>query len=194
MKLETPKNTEPHIVVFDLETQRSATAVGGWNNAHMMGMSMGVVWDSHTMESKSYHEREVDALISHLQSTDLVVGFNLIGFDYNVLRGYSQFDFKTINTLDMLQYIHKQLNFRVSLDAIGKATLNASKTANGLMALKWYSERKMDLIEEYCRKDVELTRDLFYFALEKGYLLFERKNERKMRITMDWKIEELILS
>ena len=83
--------------------------MGGWNNAHMMGMSMGVVWDNHTMESKSYHEGEVDALVSHLQSTDLVVGFNLIGFDYNVLRGYSQFDFKTINTLDMLQYILKQL-------------------------------------------------------------------------------------
>ena len=34
----------PHIVVFDLETQRSAAEVGGWNKAHLMGMSVGVVW------------------------------------------------------------------------------------------------------------------------------------------------------
>ena len=34
----------PRIVVFDLETQRSAADVGGWNKAYLMGMSLGVVW------------------------------------------------------------------------------------------------------------------------------------------------------
>lgn len=193
---EKNKNEEelkPRIVVFDLETQRSAAEVGGWNNAHLMGMSVGVVWDSHANKTITYLENDIESLISHLQIADLVVGFNVIGFDYSVLRGYSQFDFKTINTLDILRCIHQRLNYRVSLDAVGKATLNVSKTADGLMALKWFREGKIDLIEKYCRKDVELTRNLFNFALKEGYLLFDRKNEGRMRIMMDWDIEKLIL-
>ena len=158
-----------------------------------MGMSVGVVWDSHANKTITYLENDIESLISHLQIADLVVGFNIIGFDYSVLRGYSQFDFKNINTLDILRCIHQRLNYRVSLDAVGKATLNVSKTADGLMALKWFREGKIDLIEKYCRKDVELTRDLFNFALKEGYLLFDRKNEGRMRIMMDWDIEKLIL-
>lgn len=187
------KNLGPRIVVFDLETQRSATEVGGWDNAHLMGMSVGVVWDSHTNKTTTYLENGIESLISHLQAADLIVGFNVISFDYSVLRGYSQFDFKTINTLDILRCIHQRLNYRVSLDAVGKATLNISKTDDGLMALKWFREGKIHLIEKYCQKDVELTRDLFYFALKEGYLLFNRKNEGRMRIMMDWDIEKLIL-
>ena len=158
----------------------------------MMGMSIGIVWDSHEQKCTSYFEENVDELIEHLKKADLVVGFNVIGFDYTVLRGYSRFDFKTLNTLDILREIHQRLRYRVSLDSVGKATLNAKKSADGLMALKWFKEGRMDLIEEYCQKDVELTRDLFYFGLKENYLLFDRKNEGRMRIPLDWKIEDLI--
>jgi hypothetical protein len=72
------------------------------------------------------------------------------------------------------------------------ATLDAAKTADGLMALKWFKEGRMDLIEEYCQKDVELTRDLFYYGLKKNFLLFDRKNEERMRIPLDWKLEDLV--
>ena len=189
---ETPPEQGPRVVVFDLETQRSAAEVGGWNKAHMMGMSIGIVWDSHEQKCTSYFEENVDELIEHLQKADLVVGFNVIGFDYTVLRGYSKFDFKTLNTLDILREIHQRLRYRISLDSVGKATLNAKKSADGLMALKWFKEGRMDLIEEYCQKDVELTRDLFYHGLKENFLLFDRKNEGRMRIPLDWKLEDLI--
>ena len=35
------------IVYFDLETKYSADEVGGWNHIEDMGMSVGVIWDSH---------------------------------------------------------------------------------------------------------------------------------------------------
>ena len=158
----------------------------------MMGMSIGVVWDSHQQQCTSYFEENVDQLIEHLQAADLVVGFNIIGFDYTVLRGYSKFEFKTLNTLDILREIHQRLRYRVSLDSVGKATLNAEKSADGLMALKWFKEGRMDLIEKYCQQDVELTRDLFYYGLEEHFLLFDRKNEGRMRIPLDWKLDDLV--
>ena len=181
----------PHVVVFDLETQHSAAEVGGWNKAHLMGLSVGVVWDSHEQSCTTYLEKDIDRLLEHLQAADLIVGFNILGFDYSVLRGYSPFDFRRLNTLDILREVHQQLRYRVSLDALGRATLNAPKSADGLDALRWFKQGRLDLIADYCQKDVELTRDLFYFGLRENYLLFDRKNEGRMRIPVAWNLEEL---
>lgn len=187
-----PPDKGPRIVVFDLETQRSAAEVGGWNKAFLMGISLAVIWDSRQDGFVTYFEKDVDRLIEHLRAADLVVGFNILGFDYSVLRGYSQFDFRQLNTLDILREIHAQLKHRVSLDAVATATLDTPKTADGLQALQWWKEGKVELIEEYCRKDVEVTRDLFYHALENGHLLFDRKGQGRMRIPLEWKLEDLV--
>lgn len=186
-----PPDRGPRVVVFDLETMRSAAEVGGWNKAYLMGMSLGVVWDSHQQHFTTYFEKDIDALLEHLQQADLIVGFNIIGFDYSVLRGYTQFDFKQLNTLDMLRDIHARLRYRVSLDALGRATLDTPKSADGLQALKWFKEGRMDLIEAYCQKDVEVTRDLFQYGLDNGYLIFDRKGQGRMRIPLDWDLNAL---
>ena len=182
----------PRLAVFDLETMRSASEVGGWDKAHLMGMSVGLVWDSHLNGFSPYFENEVEALIEHLRSADVVIGFNISGFDYSVLRGYTRFDFRQLNTLDILREVYARLNYRVSLDALARATLNTPKSADGLQALRWYKEGRMDLIEEYCRKDVEITRDLFHHGVERGYLLFDRKDEGRMRIPVRWDLQELV--
>ena len=49
-----------NIVYFDLETQRSADEVGGWNNISKMGMSIGVTFSSALGEYKIYDEKAVD--------------------------------------------------------------------------------------------------------------------------------------
>ena len=182
----------PRLAVFDLETMRSASEVGGWDKAYLMGMSVGIVWDSHLDDFSPYFENEVEALVEHLRSADLVIGFNIAGFDYSVLRGYTRFDFRQLNTLDILREVYARLSYRVSLDALAKATLNTPKSADGLQALRWYKEGRMDLIEKYCRKDVEITRDLFRHGLERGYLLFDRKDEGRMRIPVRWDLGQLV--
>ncbi len=188
---EPEKPQGPHVVVFDLETMRSAAEVGGWDKAQLMGMSVGVVWDSRLGECQSYFADQAEALVEHLRRAELVVGFNIAGFDYRVLAGYSPFDFSQLNTLDILQEVYGRLKHRVSLDALIRATLNRPKTADGLQALQWYKEGRLDLIEEYCRKDVEATRDLFSYGLEQGYLLFDRKDQARLRVPTEWNLEEL---
>jgi DEAD/DEAH box helicase domain-containing protein len=182
----------PRLVVFDLETQRSAADVGGWHRADLMGMSLGVVWDSRQQDFTTYFEKDVDALIAHLQEADLVVGFNIVGFDYSVLRGYTSFDFKQLNTLDMLREIYTRLGYRVSLASLSQATLNTTKTADGLQALQWFRDGRMDQIAAYCQKDVELTRDLFQYGLDHGYLLFDRQGQGRMRIPLAWELATLL--
>ncbi len=50
----------------------------------------------------------------------------------------------------------------------------------------------MDLITEYCIKDVEITKNLFHFGVNNGYLLYERKFGGLVRIPVDWELEKLV--
>ena len=56
------------ILFFDLETRYSADEVGGWGNVMDMGMSVGVIWDSHDEQFHVYLENQVPALMVHLTS------------------------------------------------------------------------------------------------------------------------------
>ncbi len=179
------------VVVFDLETQRSAAEVGGWERADRMGVSAAVAWDSRQQSFATYWERDVDRLLDHLRAADLVVGFNVLEFDYRVLRGYAEFDCRAWRTLDILREVHERLRCRVSLDSLARATLGTAKSANGLQALRWWKEGRLDLIEQYCRQDVAVTRDLFCFGLEHGHLVVDRRGQGPVRLPVAWELEAL---
>src|SRR5213080_4628937 len=112
------------IVYFDLETQRTANDAGGWDKKRDMGMSVGVTYSTKLGEYRIYPEKQVDALIDQLIRADLVVGFNVINFDYEVLMGYTILDLPhQCRTLDMLVDIEKALGHRLGLDTVASASL-----------------------------------------------------------------------
>jgi DEAD/DEAH box helicase domain-containing protein len=65
-------------------------------------------------------------------------------------------------------------------------TLGVEKSADGLQALDWWKAGRIREILDYCRKDVEITRDLYLFGRREGHLLFEDKTGQIMRIPVDW--------
>ena len=172
--------------VFDLETQRSATEVGGWHHADKMGISCAVLYDSRKQAYLNFEEDQVDDFIHRLKQFDLVIGFNVKRFDYRVLSGYSNFNFNRIKTLDILEDIYDHLGFRISLAHLAEVTLDTHKTADGLQALRWWKQGRMDEIIKYCRQDVRITHDLYLFGKENGYLLFNNKAGETIRIPMKW--------
>jgi len=188
------KENEPRILVFDLETKRSASDVGGWGNSHLMGMALAVVWDSIEQKFSTFQEAEVDALIAKLKTGDLVVGFNHTRFDYVVLSAYSPFDFSELPNFDILTELYQRLGTRLSLGHVAEKTLGRPKIGDGLESLRWVKEGRFDLVEEYCRKDVELTRDLFYFALEKHQILFQDSDGELLELHLDWDLEKILNS
>jgi len=183
---------EPRVLYFDLETQKSADEVGGWGNIHLMKLAVGVVWDSLDKQHHVYLEHEAKALVDKLRSAALVVGFNVIGFDYTVLQPEASIDLQDLKTFDMLVDIKKKLGFRLSLDHLAGHTLNAKKSADGLVSLQWYKEGKIDKIVEYCKQDVNVTRDLFLFGQENGFVRYQSRSGKTMELPVDWKIEQLI--
>ncbi len=172
--------------VFDIETQRSAAEVGGWDKADLMGISCVVLYDSVEDRFTEYLDDEIEEFVNKLKTLDLVVGFNIKRFDYLVLKGYVDFDYKSLPTLDLLEKVHNRLGYRLSLDHLGKVTLNAPKTADGLQALKWWKQGKIKEIVEYCTADVAITRDIFLFGRHHGYLLFNNKAKQTVRVPVDW--------
>jgi len=188
-----PKASNEHrILYFDLETQKSADDVGGWGNIHEMKLAVGVVWDSCEQEHFSYLEGAASQLVKKLRAADLVVGFNVKKFDYGVLQPYADFDLDEITTFDMLIDVNKKLGHRLSLNHLAENTLNAEKSADGLVSLQWYKEGKIDKIIEYCKQDVEITRDLFLYGESHGYVKYSTRSGVAKVLKVEWKRASLI--
>ena len=175
-----------NIVYFDLETQKSADEVGGWDKIRDMRMSIGVTYSSQRGGYRIYSEKEVDELLNELQRADLVVGFNNLGFDYEVLHHYTILDLRQLPTLDMLVEIKKALPHRLSLDSIAHATMGVEKTAEGLQAIRWFKEGKLFEIAEYCCYDVKITKLVHEYGVAHRQLFYTNKFGSKLSVAVGW--------
>lgn len=175
-----------NILYFDLETQRSAEEVGGWNNISRMGMSVGVTYSNARSEYKIYGEKQVGELIHELQRADLIVGFNNLRFDYEVLHGYTPLDLRQLPTLDMLVDLQNKLQHRLSLDAIATATFGVEKTAEGMQAIEWFRQGKLLEIAEYCCYDVKITRLVHEFGVQNRLVHYNNRFGKRLSVGVSW--------
>ena len=177
-----------NIVYFDLETQKSADEVGGWDKISRMGMSVGVTYSTARGDYRIYGEKHVNDLLTDLQRADLVVGFNILRFDYEVLHSYTPFDLHQLPTLDMLVDLAEKLQHRLSLDSIATATFGVEKTAEGLQAIRWFKEGKLMEIAEYCCYDVKLTKLVHEYGVRHRQLHYSNKFGKKLTVPVKWEI------
>ncbi|MEA1964429.1 MAG: DEAD/DEAH box helicase [Candidatus Aerophobetes bacterium] len=176
---------EKKIYIFDLETQKLAQEVGGWDNSHLLRLSCAVIFDEGKGNYKVYLEKDVKRLLCDLKEADLVVGFNNKRFDWKVLSYYTDFDLQKIPSLDILNEVEKKLNYRLSLDHLAQTTLGKGKIANGIQAVSWFRQGRIDKVIKYCKHDVAITKGLFEFGKKNGYLLFKREGNI-LRLPVDW--------
>jgi DEAD/DEAH box helicase domain-containing protein len=176
-----------NIVYFDLETQKSVAEVGGWHNAAAMKMSLGVTYSTERGGYHVYAEQDAQELVQELQRADLVVGYNVIKFDYTVLQPYTVFDFTQVPTLDLMLSIEEKIGRRIGLDAVAKASFGVGKTAVGTDALKWWKEGKVLEIAEYCCYDVKTTRLVHEYGAINGKVFYENtKTKLREEIPVAW--------
>ncbi len=174
-------------VVFDLETQHLFEEVGGRGNVGALRVSCAVTWSTRRGDFAVYWERDVPALIAELKSAGRVVGFNVRRFDYEVLRPYAPSErLLALPTVDILEDLYYALGFRVGLDSVARATLGESKTADGLQAVRWWRERKLDLLVEYCKADVEATRRIYEFGCANGYVEYFTRLGSRQKVRVNW--------
>lgn len=175
-----------NIVYFDLETQKSADDVGGWDRIRDMRMSIGVTYSTARGGYKVYRESEVNELLKELQRADLIVGFNHLRFDYEVLHGYTPYDLSQLPTLDMMVDLKERLGHRLGLDSIAEATFGLNKTSEGLQAIEWFREGKMLEIAEYCCFDVKLTKMVHEFGVQNRQLFYKNRFGALLSVSVNW--------
>jgi len=171
-------------VFFDVETQRIFDEVGGRENVKALGLAAAVTYSSTTGAFRHYTEEYVDALLTELNAADLVVGFNVLRFDYEVLRPYGPVN--PARTVDMLDHIYRRLGFRISLASLAEATLGVCKSADGLHAVRWYKEGRIQEILVYCQQDVDITRRLYEYGQQNKHLKYKDRNFRIQMVPVSW--------
>jgi DEAD/DEAH box helicase domain-containing protein len=172
--------------VLDIETKRSAQEVGGWHLANKMGISCAVLYNSKSDTFDTYLDNQIEDLIAVMRQMEIIIGFNIKRFDYRVMSGYIPTDYSQFPTLDLLEHVHQRLGYRLSLGHLGEITLGSPKSANGLQALLWWKEGKIDEIITYCKKDVQITKDLYLYGKQHGYVLFQNKAKQIVRLPVSW--------
>ncbi len=189
-------NPEKNIVYFDLETRYSAAQVGGWHEAGKMEVSVAVTYSTRDAAYHIYTQDQVGALIEELRQADLVVGYNHIGFDYQVLQPFTFWTIADVtHNLDICTWLSSRIGTRIKLDSVAKVTLGGcSKTADGTDALKWWAEYEktgdpqlMLDIAKYCCFDVKVTMEVHRFGVNNGYVMYEDKQGNPVKVEVDWK-------
>jgi hypothetical protein len=177
-------------VYFDLETQRLASDVGGWNNKDRMGMSIGVTYSTASGEYRVFGEGQVQDLIDQLMRADVVVGFNHIYFDYEVLMGYTILNLaEQVQSLDLMVDLEKEIGHKPKLDAVASASLGVGKTAVGTDAIKWWREGKIMKIAEYCAYDVKVTKMVHEFGVKNGYVKYVNRFNQAQDVPVNWVLD-----
>jgi len=159
-------------IVFDVETKKAFSDVGGRANPERLGVSVVGAYFYKDDSFRSFTENELKYFFEEMASAERIIGFNINNFDLPVLQPYASFDLKSLPALDLLEDLAKTLGYRVSLDSLSQATLGAGKSGDGLNAIKLYREGKIDELKKYCLQDVKLTRDLYEFAKKESKLYF----------------------
>lgn len=178
---------ESRVLVFDLETIRTAEEVGGWGHIREMGMSYGAVLSLQTpWRIKGYWERDIPSLMRVLNHAEKVIGFNIKNFDWKVLSFYEHPEWKPPETLDLLQEIHRELGYRVSLDNLAEANLGHPKKEDGLAVVKAFREKDFAKVKRHCNLDVWITAHLYERGRKTGSLLYADRKGEVRRVKASW--------
>jgi DEAD/DEAH box helicase domain-containing protein len=169
----------PNKIVLDLETQKSFDEVGGRDKNHLLKVSVVGVYSYQKDQFLCFTEDQLFRLQELLAAADQIIGFNIKNFDYQVLQPYMGFDLREIPTLDILEEVDKLIGHRVKLDNLAQMTLGTAKSGDGLDALKYYKQGRMDDLKKYCLDDVRITRDLYDYVVQYGKLLYKDYFETK---------------
>jgi DEAD/DEAH box helicase domain-containing protein len=191
---ETEEAEPGRVLLLDIETQRSAEEVGGWHNTHLMRLALAVIYDVQEERFETYTEKRATELLDRLFDAELVVGFNIRRFDYGVLGAYAARPLEELVTFDLLEDLHRRLGRRVSLAHLAEETLGEAKGGDGLQAIEWFRAGELEKLETYCRRDVELVRDLMAFGEREGHVRIRTRDGVLVRVPVEWDLPAMTRS
>lgn len=178
-------------VVFDIETKNIFQDVGRADPV-LLDISVVCIYDYETDQYLSFLEEDFPKLWPYLEKADVLIGYNSDHFDIPLLNKYYPGDLTKIKSIDLMAEIKKSLGRRIGLGAVAEATLGYGKSGNGLEAVTWWKEGKIDEIIKYCIADVKVTKELYEHMKKSKNIRYKDGNDlRVLSIdTKNWDAEE----
>lgn len=171
-------------LVIDLETKEPARTRDENQN---LGIAVVGVYDYLTDTFSAFEEQETAQVEELIAKRNLIVGFNILDFDYPVLQPYlKSVQLEDLPTLDLIEEVRKVAGFRVALNNLAKHTLGEEKIGHGLQAIEWFKQGRIEDVKKYCLDDVRLTRDLYEYGRREGLVRFESRERGVVAVPAGW--------
>jgi DEAD/DEAH box helicase domain-containing protein len=172
-------------VVFDIETQNTFDEVQS-SDVTDLDISVISVYEKNTDAMKTFMIDEFSEMWPIFERADAIVGYNSEHFDIPLLNKYYSGDLNHIKSIDLLVFIRESLGKRPKLDNVAAGTLGTNKIAHGLEAVEWWKTGEIDKIKKYCEEDVNITKQIFEYALKnKSLKVKARESDRIVEIPID---------
>ncbi|MEY4744478.1 MAG: hypothetical protein RL272_423 [Candidatus Parcubacteria bacterium] len=186
-------------VVLDIETSNSFADVGKYDPS-LLKVSLVGLYSYETDAYESFLEPDLPKLWPILERADRIIGYNLFGFDYQVLNTYypgaknagkaskksGQSGLAGFPTLDVMLEIEKKLGFRIKLDDVAHGSLGVGKSGNGLQAIEFFRRGEIDKLREYCLMDVKVTKEVYEFGLANKHVKYKDRMGQLVQVPVDF--------
>ncbi len=175
-------------VVLDIETSNSFADVGKYDPS-LLKVSLVGLYDYATDQYAHYMEADLPKLWRVLEGADRIIGYNLFGFDYQVLNTYYRGDLSKFPTLDIMLAVSEKIGFRIKLDDVAHGSLGTGKSGNGLQAIEFFRRGEIDKLRDYCLQDVKVTKEVYEFGLANRQVKYKDRAGRLVEVPVDFNMK-----
>jgi hypothetical protein len=172
-------------VFLDIETRELVP-----ENRDLSLMRISIAGVRKDGEAFIFTEEDIAGLFTILDDADLIVGHNLILFDYKVLNRYAGYNVAAKHkerTLDFFYAIMQMTDRRVSMNDLAQRNLGIAKLGEGKDAPVMYKEGRMDELRAYLEQDLLILERLYdhllqHGRLKYGHIVYKEPVEREIEL------------
>lgn len=185
-----------NIVVFDCEIENDVDGkVVTWDRKDLMGFSVGCLFDYQTGDWHVYFKDDIRRMADRLNRADLCVGFNILGFDNELIRaqGGDLLPDDQLKHYDLLLESRRAIGWTpeqrfpkgMRLDDHLEATFGKGfmKTEDGAMAPKMWRDGRHGEVVSYCLADVRREKTLFEHVFNYGWAKTTMHGQRQFDLS-----------
>ena len=171
-----------NVIYLDIETQYLITEFeGGWKRPENYGKlkiaELGILRNN---IYTTFEEENIDLLRGELADAEIIVGHNVIKFDFEVLKHYLPKDemfriiLKSFDTMLEFDKFTGDAGW-VSLDDISQRNFGMKKTEDSILIPQMWREGKVDKVKEYLLNDLKMTEQFYLLGRKGGNIKYEHK-------------------
>jgi len=145
----------------------------GFDDFANMGIALIGVFDYCADQSRLFGMHNIDKFKELVDYHDVVVGFNNIRFD-NQLLAANGIEIPEYKCYDILVEMFNQFGgrrFGCKLGDVARVNFNAEKSGSGADAPKLWQQGCHDLVADYCLHDIRLTKKILDRILRQGWII-----------------------